>query len=176
MATRKLRLNGQTADQWAKEYFSASKCDACGKGRKHHFISPNGTGGWFARCLEQPRCTKFDVVWRIDLSDYGECLPGYDPDVLHLYCKAIATVQYNVPDAASPGEYSGRIESFESSGLYGIAAPEEETELFRDNQKEVERDKVAELVFHLAHFNVDMESVYNSACNKRVHQQWLDGI
>ena len=44
-----LKLDGETAEEWAERFFEFEKCDACGKDREDHDIIPF-VGHWFARC------------------------------------------------------------------------------------------------------------------------------
>lgn len=159
------KIDGQTAQEWSDEYFQASDCTCCGKGPDHHVIIDLG-GLWFAKCYEIPKVKQVVVIWDIDETGYGSDLDGYDPSKKHIYCKAMAVV------TVSYGQVNW-LESFESSGLYGIAAVKQTT-AFRDLQMEVEKDEFSELRIKLAHFGVDLETFEEAIVIPNIQLRWVN--
>lgn len=151
------KLNGQTAKEWAEEYFECSNCDCCGRGIDHHWIIDTGIGGWFAGCYDQPKVTQIIVLWRSDDSDY-RVADDPDPDAERICCVVHAYVSYDMFNDCS------RLEDFSSSGLYGIIPPDrpfssaEVRGEWIKEQRAIEADELGELRVHLAHFNVDLKS------------------
>ena len=47
-----LKLDGVTAEEWAKEYFEYTRCESCEHDIEAHLIIPFN-GHWFAKCLKE---------------------------------------------------------------------------------------------------------------------------
>ena len=122
----------------------------------------------YANELEPPpRVTQITIRWIPDDTEYRDDFDEIDYDGPFISLHAVAIVEYD-----PMGKGGTRIQTFESSGLYGIIPPSPEADAEGDWKSEMELNEISELRDHLRHFNINMEAFDEAVTNRKVVNSW----